>query len=114
MGVSNWILTLSSSSLEISVEYLWWSYCCVLLPGYFFTHILTHTKFRMLFLILWQIFPNSFVLHDRQKLFRQALCDILPVRKRLEWQCCSPFQQQFLCRYCIVRGAGSVQFRTAL
>merc|ERR1712238_638674 len=81
--VSNWILTLSSFITEISVEYLWWSYCCVLLPGYFF-HTHSHTlKILNAFLILWQIFSNSFVLHDRQKLFRQALCDIFPARKRL-------------------------------
>ena len=49
---------------------------------FFITHSHTH-KIQNVFLILWQIFSNSFVLHDRQKLFRQALCDILPDRKRL-------------------------------
>jgi len=62
---------------------------------FFITHSHTH-KIQNAFLILWQIFSNSFVLHDRQKPFRQAPCDILPDRKRLGRP-----QQQFLCRYCI-------------
>mmetsp|Transcript_42160 Transcript_42160/g.47973 ORF Transcript_42160/g.47973 Transcript_42160/m.47973 type:complete len:109 (-) Transcript_42160:32-358(-) len=39
-------------------------------------------------------------------MFGQALCDILPARKRLGRP-----QQQFLCRYTIYIKAGSVQFR---
>merc|ERR1712238_75347 len=114
LDVSNWILILSSF---ITRDICRVSLVVLLLRSttwlFFHTHSHTH-KIQNVFLILWQIVSNSFVLHDRQQLFRQALCDILPVRKRLEWQCWSPFQQQFLCRYCIVRGAGSVQFRTAL
>ena len=48
----------------------------------FFTHILTHT-IQNAFLILWQIFSNSFVLHDQQHCSGKLLSDILPARKRL-------------------------------
>merc|ERR1712161_23724 len=81
--VSNWILTLSSfitrDIRRVSLVVLLLRSATWLI---FHTHSHTH-KIQNAFLILWQIFSNSFVLHDQQKLFRQALCDILPVRKRL-------------------------------
>merc|ERR1712238_339969 len=81
--VSNWILIWSS---HITRDIRRVSLVVLLLRSitrlFYITHTLTHT-IQNAFLILWQIPSNSFVLHDRQKLFRQALCDILPARKRL-------------------------------
>merc|ERR1712085_222921 len=76
--VSDWILILSSL---ITRDIRRVSLVVLLLRSttrlFFITHSHTH-KIQNAFLILWQILSNSFVLHDRQKLFRQALCDIYP------------------------------------
>ena len=74
----------------------------------FFTHTLTHI-IQNAFLILWQILSNSFVLHDQQHCSGKLYVIYYPPGR--DW---GDPQQQFLCQYCIVRGAVLVQFRTAL
>ena len=76
----------------ISAEYLWWSYCCVLLAGHFLSHILSHTHtFKMFFwycgnfflIHLYFTIDKHTVWHGGCHMFGQSLCDILPARKRL-------------------------------
>ena len=113
LDLSNRILIPSSfitRSLEISIEYLWLFYYCVLLPHRFLYHTYSHTQTYIseCFLILWQIQYNLLVLHNWQRnghMFwhttniRTALwCDILLIRKKLECFVLA-FQQQFLLWY---------------
>merc|ERR1712161_351 len=97
--VSNWILTLSSfitrDIRRVSLVVLLLRSATWLI---FHTHSHTH-KIQNAFLILWQILSNSFVLHDRQHCSGK-LCVIYYPPGR-DW---GDPQQQFLCRFCIVRG----------